>query len=154
MIGNLYFVCSSNDHNCPVLLLCVKKNGNVNKPFTEPDNINNNNYNNTIIAKVTVGSSAVVLSFSGGSAAAPYTWITDRAFKDDSQIPQCLQHRAVLSFITLQTRTGAWSCLYFSLCDTSSLSCLPPPNPLLSRLYPSPPPPLISTPAPVHTNTA
>ncbi len=67
-------------------------------------------------------------------------WITDRAFEDNPQIPQCLQHGTVLSFITSQTRTGAWSCVHFSLCDTSPLSCMPPLNPLLSQLYPSPPP--------------
>lgn len=59
-------------------------------------------------------------------------WITGRTSDDSSQMPRSLQRSTVFSFITLQTRTAAWSCLHFALGDTSSLSCVPPPNPLLS----------------------
>lgn len=60
-----------------------------------------------------------------------------RTSHDSSQMPRSIQCSTVFSFITLQTRTVAWSCLHFALCDTSSLSRVPPPNPL-SSLAPIP----------------
>lgn len=129
-MGNSCFVCSSNYHNwkhVPVLLRHLQS------LLIKTLYTNILQYRRALTTNNYCGSDS---RSPGCWITSPYPWIMDGAFEDNSQIPECLKRRTALSFITSQTRTGAWSCLHFSLCDTSSLSSMPPPNPLLSQLYP------------------
>lgn len=137
-------MCSSNDHNWKHTLAAISaaftKFTNVNRPFIESEKTDSNYSESSrfpeLLLCILVVVTTVALHLDHGLF----------PLKTTFKYQGALQHRTVLSFITLQTRTGAWSCLYFSLCDTSSLSRMPPPNPQLSRIYPPypsthPPPP-------------